>query len=206
MEAVKPRGSFVNPQEIKKHMEEAMTATVTKMAEPKEVNPPVEEKKEEVSTEENKQQAQLLQMKKAYEEELGIIVTEDDIRDYIFKGRLVKSGIKIIPGYMNGSFQTLNASESCMIDEHMASYRDKGKFTPDGLDNERALTILAHTWKSAQKDGDEPYRSLGETVEARDKQIRVMGAHVIDAASYANTGFNFLLKYGLREKNILKKS
>jgi hypothetical protein len=150
-----------------------------------------------------KDRAQMLEIKSAYEENLGIKIDEEDVRDYIFKGRVAKE-VTIIPGYMKGTLQTLTTKESGTIDEQMAKVQLSMKLTPQGYDNERAIYTLSYAWTHAQNKNE--MRMLGTKPEEREETIRGMGGHTVDLACEANVQLNWLLKYAMREKGFLKKS
>ena len=154
---------------------------------------------------ETRRQGELLKLKVAYENLRGVKLTEAHLRDYIFRGALRVPGVSIVPGFMEGTFATHTPRESELIEKRLAAYRSQGGFTPEGLENERAILILAHGWTHAGETGKD-IRSLGETAEDREATIRKMGVHVIEHAGEAWNQVNFLLKYALREKSFVKKS
>jgi hypothetical protein len=205
MEAKQQYTSFVKKDDLVARMEEEKKA-----AQPK---PPLEEiepaaaVKEPASPEaskeeldEKKREAQLIKYQQEYEKRTGVRLNEEQIQDYIFKGRLFLSDVQIIPGKLTGRFQTHTPAEAQYVEERLASLRNEGKLTLDGLDNEKSMIVLSLVWLSAGG------RSLGDTKEARENTIRKMGAHVVEMASESWTAVNFLLKYSLREGSFLKKS
>lgn len=148
-------------------------------------------------------------LRRFWEDRLKISITERDIRDYIFKGRLVKDNVEVIPGYMLATFQSLNPEELSAVDQKMALFRESVKFTTDGLNNENALQVLAYGWlKSAEVDesGVKPMKSMGNTPEERYKTVTKISALAVQEAIEAWDGFNVLLKIALRERRLLKKS
>ena len=141
-----------------------------------------------------------LELKKEYENVLGVKITSDDVHSYIFRGRITKKDVVIVPGYLNGTYRTHVPQEIEIIDQKMAAFRDKGRFTPEGLENHKALLLLSYVWMEAGG------RSLGDTPEARLKTINQMGSLVADRASATWQGLNFLISYALNEKDFVKNS
>lgn len=139
-------------------------------------------------------------LKKNYEKHLEIVITEEDIKNYIFRGRMVKKDVTILTGVLKGTFRTHTPREIDEIDQQLAEVRNAGKNTVDGIANQEALRVLSYVWMEA--DG----RSLGDTPEKRLETIKDMGSQVADRASDAWNGINFLLNYALNEKAFLKKS
>lgn len=210
MEGFKAKGSFGIPENVKQQMETARARAPEAAKAPEavqarsapEVEAPEQEKK-------SSGQDQLEELKKVYETTYKIQLTEDDVRDYIFKGRLIKKDVEIAPGYLKGTFYSHTPAEYAEVDKHMAAFMKAGDFTSEGASNEKAIVVLSYSWRDAAPiEGDVvgSYRSLGATPQDRRKAICEMGAHIIDLASEANTALNFLLKYALREKGFVKKS
>lgn len=215
----KSRGSFGIPDHLKKQMEESVR-TQPRKEEPRPAPPipePAPEPKAEVaeplsdpsadSEDEDKklkarERRQLLRTRDFWEDELEVKLTADDIRQYIFKGRLIKD-VTVVAAEdvsLKVTLQTNTPADMNEIDERVASFRDKGKFTPDGLSNEYALWVLAYGWVKAEG------RSLGATPEERYKNISQMGGELVNQVRDAWNGLNFLLRFKLKEKSLLKKS
>lgn len=217
----RPQGSFGIPEQLKKQLEESKQRpapepsqeSAAKATEPK-MEPVAKSSDPESDDQEYKDRQEILNFKKMWEARLGISITHKDVREYILRGRLVKEGIIIVPGYMLATFQTHNPSELAAIDQTMAAFRETVKFTPDGLSNESAVQVLSYGWiKAALIDEDDqtqagnpaPYRSLGENPEQRRKAIQSMGSLLVASAAECWDGFNVLIKLALKEKQILKK-
>ena len=147
-------------------------------------------------------------LRRFWEDRLRVTITEKDVREYIFKGRLIKDGVEVIPGYMRATFQSVNAEELSLVDQKMADFREAGRYTADGLQNENALQVLSHGWlKSVEVEGGvaKPSKSMGNTPEDRYNTISKISALAVQEAIEAWDGFNLLLKIALREKRLLKK-
>lgn len=213
------RGSFGVPEHLIRQpmKEESKPAPETVKASPS-VEAPVAENADVVqpTQEESKSAAQAAKseekdiesLRKFWEDRLRVTITEKDVREYIFKGRLIKDGIEVIPGYMRATFQSVNAEELSQIDQRMADFREAGRYTADGLQNENALQVLSHGWlRSVEVEGDvsKPSKSMGNTPEDRYKTISKISALAVQEAIEAWDGFNLLLKIALREKRLLKK-
>jgi hypothetical protein len=144
-----------------------------------------------------------------WKKQLEIEITPDDLVSYIFQGQIVKDGIMIASFTdpkdktknkdFRVTFQSQTPADVSDIDERMAEFRDKGRYTADGLENEKALQILARGLLKA--DG----RSIGKTPDERYANIRRLGAHTVDLITNAWRGFNILLRISMQEKTFLKK-
>jgi len=220
MEASRPHGSFGIPDHIKRQMEEQHRPK----AAPKEESPtsqPEPEKPVEFKTGdepkatakpaaiEDDDKEKLLKTVHFWEEQLDVKITSKDIQDYIFKGRLVKEGIFIAAFHEDKdsdkfkdfrvTFQSHTPADLAEIDEKMALYREKGKFTARGLENEESLLTLSYVLLNA--DG----RSLGKTPDERYKNIKNLAGGIVALIAEAWDGFNLLIRYSLREKKLFKK-
>jgi len=142
---------------------------------------------------------QLAKLKAELENSLDTKITEEDIQNYIFKGKLIKT-VSIIPGKFKGTFQTHTPKELAEIDVHMAAFRDESKQTPKGIANEESIVTLAYFWTHFAG------KPLGNTPEVRMKQIRQMGGHVVSLAAKAWDDLNALLQVTLNEEQFVKKS
>lgn len=218
------RGSFGIPEAMKKQLEASQQRQAPKPGEtavPKESAPAQTDEAQQKATEgqasaeqasaasaEEQKQKDVDTLRLFWEERLGIQITEKDIRDYIFKGRLIKDGIEAVPGYMRATFQSLNPEELGLVDQRMAEFRETVKFTPDGLTNENALQVLSHGWLKAVEVEDgvaKTAKLLGNTAEDRYKTIQKISALAVQEVIEAWDGFNVLVKIALREKRLLKK-
>jgi len=214
MEGFKAQGSFGIPSTLQKQMDEARRANLKKKTEeaPQNDAPPVAaaqpapasaapaEQAPEVDPT-KAQQEKFEKIKSALEQSLDTKITEEDIKEYIFKGRIVKD-VQIIPGILKGSFQTLTTTQYMEIDERVAEMRSRGKNTQEGYDNDKAIINLSFSWIAA--DG-RPLSSKDDP-KIREKYIRSMGAHLVDCATAAMNDFNTLVRLTLQEKNFVKKS
>lgn len=218
----KPQGSFGIPEHLVKQMEEQRRVKVAPPKEEPEQHPkapeqaPAQIKLQEAPSEiapadkkEQEDQDAIRKAKKFWEDQLETTITTKDMQDYIFKGRMVKDGIFIaaIPDDKNPgkyhdfkvTFQSHTPSDLAEIDEKMADYRSKAKFTPEGLDNEKSLLTLSYVLLSA--DG----RSFGKNPEERYKNIKGLAGGVVSLIVEAWDGLNLLIRYSLREKKLFKK-
>jgi len=200
------QGSMGIPEEMRKSMEAKMQSK--KPPEPTPTQTPAqvagfeEEKPAETKSAEDKgptRAEQLAALKSELEASLDAKITEDDIQDYIFKGKIIKT-VSVIPGKFKGTFQTHSPKELSDIDTLMAAYRDAGKQTPKGIANEETVITLGYFWTHFAG------KSLGSTPEMRIKNIRQMGGHVVSLAGKAWDDFNALLQVCLNEEQFVKKS
>lgn len=198
-----PRGSFTKPEP------------------PKQVKPqitPAEEIKENLQPEENVNEAiaqaaddvlakpptleekanKLKEWIEEISEELQVKLNDEDIRNYILKGRMSKE-IALVPGLMRGTLQTLRIEDLQNIDARMASIRDSSKFTVKGIENEEAIIALAHAWTHA--DG----KPLGDSPASREEKIRKMGSLFVERASNARVNFDALVRFVMQERGLIKK-
>lgn len=218
MEPFKAQGSFGIPQGAQRQMEEARKRVAKKIDGEPEAPPAIPQQAQEIPPEgtqakapptekeveeqaKKAQEKEFLKAKAALEEELEITITPDDIKDYIFKGRMTKK-IHIVKGALEGTFQTLNPDEVQKIDELVADFRSSGKNTQEGYDNERAMVTLSYAWLAAN---DRPISAKNDP-EIRKKYIKTMGAHIVDLAVTKHRDFNTLIRLALREQAFVKKS
>lgn len=213
MEGFKAKGSFGVPDELKRHHEAARKKLADDAAnEAAKTAAPVEkaetdpyekggsaEKVAAVDLEAS-QAEQYKKAKKELEDSLEVTISEDDIKSYIFKGRLVKE-VSIFPGVLKATFQTLNAEEHMVIDEQLAKYIADNKYTSGGIDNQHSITLLSHAWIMI---GGKPFTSKDDPPK-RESHIRKMGTTIIDATSKKYNELNTLIKLVLNEKSFLKK-
>lgn len=214
----KSKGSFGIPEQMQRDLEasrkkpagppEAPVGDAVPVNDPRWVPPGSEELKvaEPVKTSEELTAAEreriFIQERAKLEESLETKITEEDIKDYIFRGRLAKE-IAVIPGIMKSVFQTLNGDEAQDIDNRVALIIDGDKkLTGPGLDNERSILNLSYSWVSA---AGKPL-AVNNDPKKREVYIRKMGTHLLDAAAAKLGEFNLLVKLTLREKSFIKKS
>jgi actin-related protein len=209
MEATKPfeaKGSFGIPEPMKRQMERRpvpATALPPKMPEQ-----PAQPKETEEEKKEDSDQQRILADKKLLEEQFEIKISASDLRDYIFNGRLVKKDIFItsVPKDDNTwedfkvVFQSQTPTDVSTINRKLAEFRDdKERFTPEGLENERALLVLS--MGLLEING----KQIGATSEDRYKNISKMGTRLVDLIVEGWKGFNALINFSLLEKKLLKK-
>lgn len=215
MQGNRPQGSFGVPQNLLKDMEAArkkQTEDAEKpiVQEPVPVQEPVKEEiaaeKKPEDTQEDKALLEIQKTKEHWEKQLEIKITGEDVQDYLFKGRVTKEGVYLTSFTVKGveqdfrvTFQSLTPEDSEAIDIKMAEYRDKGKYTATGLDNEQALVTLSHALLNAAG------RPMGKAPEERYANIKRFGGHTVNLLALAWKGFNYLLDYSLQEKKLLKK-
>lgn len=201
----KPKGSFGIPDEMRQQMEEARKNPAPIPQPPQALQAQPDEAPADAPApkvdEAQDQEAAYKKAKKELEESLEIMLEEDDIKEYIFKGRLTKE-VNVIRGTLKCQFQTLTPDEYMAIDERMAELRDKGKHTQAGLENQQVIITLSYAWLQA---AGKPISAKNEPAK-REEYIRKMGAHLVDAASARFSEFNTLLKLVMQEKNFVKKS
>ena len=222
----KSQGSFGIPEQMKRDLEAARLKkdAPTDSKRPPSPSSPVsaDQIEEAVAKVEAKVQAKaaekekddpakdVLAVKDYWEEQLEIKITPTDLRNYIFNLRLVKDDVFVAsfpdekdPEKLTDfrvSFLAHSPEDLAAIDEKMAKFRDKGGYTPDGLENEKALQVLSYGLLKVAG------RSMGATAEDRYTNIRKLGGHLVDLIANAWRGFNILLRLSLQEKKLLKKS
>jgi hypothetical protein len=204
------KGSFGVPSEMIKDMEarRRQQEAAPPPAHPKAPPPPVVAEAETPEPEapeakkagEPSKEEQYVTLRKNLEERLDTTITPEDIKEYIFKGVLSKE-VTIVPGLLKGTFRTLTPTEIMEIDKREASFRDEGKYTIDGVSNQRALVTLSYSWVAA---AGKPLSGQNEPA-VREKHIRRLGVHIVDAAVSANTDFNALVRLVLQERAFVKK-
>jgi hypothetical protein len=209
MEGFNARGSFGVPEHIKKQLEQSARPKPEVVASPPqpEVAPPTAVITPE-QKEDDKKQMDLAALREHWEKRLSIKLTEKDIHNYIFKGKLIKEDIEIIPDVMKVVFQSVTAAELAEIDQSMAEFREGHKWTTDGLSNENALRVLSYGWIKTVEIEDgvaKPARLMGNTHSDRYKTISQISALAVQEVIEAWDVFNILIKIALREKRILKK-
>ena len=209
----KSRGSFGVPPEMKRDLEEQRRRAAEQEArkpeeppapamgiplgsEPPPPSPEQAEKTAELSKEE-----EYRKVRAELEADLETTITVDDVKDYIFKGRLAKE-VCIIGGHLKGTFQSMNPTEYMEIDKRMATFRDESAYTPDGLSNQRAILVLSYVWVNAN---GRPLSAKNDPVK-REEHIRKLSVQVVNMASAAYTKFDELLQLVLHEKKFIKKS
>lgn len=202
---MQPRGSFGKPAELVKNIEkhEATRQPINTPDASKESqsNESAASSQAEKPVEKNPE-AEIANTIKKYiddiSKELNIKMSEDDLRNYILKGKLTKE-VTIIPGLIMGTFQTLRISDLQDIDKRMAQVRDASDLTSKGIENEEALIALSFAWTHA--DG----KALGASPEDREKKIRQMGALFIEKASTARINYDTLVRLSMQERGLVKK-
>jgi len=197
------KGSFGIPEKALEDLEKSKQKQATEepakesQAEPPVAAPP--------TTKESQAEADLteefLRLKAKYEKELGAEITEEDIRDCIFKGRTTKE-VTLVAGKikLKGEFRTVLTSEIQEIDTKLASFLKNPLYTEEGVNNERAILYLTYGWMTANG------RSLGNTPDERRTTINNMNMATVQQASTAWILFNHLINFAMSEDKFLKKS
>jgi hypothetical protein len=193
------KGSFGIPDAVKKQIEEvrAQKAGVQPKVDSTEPVTP------QAEPEQNPEDTKLALAKKEWENHIESSITEDDIQNYIFKGRLIKENIYIASFgavKLRGTFVTLTPNDTLELESKLNEFRSSEKFNSDALEHMRTLRILSYSWVKANGT------SIGDTSDERFKRISDMGAHVVDAAAESWRNLNFLLKLALKEDKLIKKS
>ncbi len=146
-------------------------------------------------------EAEFKEAKAKNEEALGIKISEEDISEYIFRGRLLKKDIIAIKGRLKVTFQTLTPTEVDSVDEYVAGLREdeKLKRTHEGINNLKTIRQLCYAWLEI---GGKP---LPKDIEAKAKAIQQMGTVVVNRVVEAYRTFDVLVEMTLREEEFLKK-
>ena len=197
MEA-KNRGSFGLPPEMAKQIEEARRKPELP-PEPVAVSTP--EVPEAEKSEETKREEEYKRVRKDLVASLGFELTSEDLKTYIFKGRLQKD-VVLIPDVASCTLKTTTPKDAAAIDEKLAAFRDLGKFTARGLENEEALLTLSYCLIALN---GKPLAAT-EDPDKRLENIRNMGDHFVDMIFGKLRELSTLLRLTLQEKQILKKS
>lgn len=200
------KGSFGVPLEMQKDLDAARRKAPA--PEPARVEPTPEAATESVPVDpkapkeltDAEREAEYVKFKVALEKELMTSVTVDDIKDYVFRGRITKE-VEVIPGVMKATFQTLNPTEYLEIDKRVAAYQDEGIFTSEGLSNQRALVTLSYVWIAAN---GKPLSGKNEPTK-REDAVRKCGVDVIDSVVRAHEKFKTLVTVVMKEKSFIKK-
>lgn len=223
MEASQPRphGSFGIPEAVRRQMEESKKKQAAPKGAPSPNNPATEEQIEQAAAavekkleesdkpQEESRVKEILETKAHWESQLEVKITAQDVRDYIFQGKVEKDKVFVasLPSKENPeelealrvTFRSHTPEDMSAIDEKIAAFRDRGKFTQNGLDNEQALLVLSHGLIKINGS------ALGKTPEERYANIKKLGSHLVDLIVDSWRGFNILLRLALQEKKLLKK-
>ena len=220
MDTFNSKGSFGIPEHMKRQLEQpvkqktereymavsdpaqaAQPSVAVPGAAPEVPATPAEEK--------TRDEQDLNSLRTMWEKRLETRVSEKDLRDYVFKGKLIKDGVEVIPKMMRVTFQSVTPAELSEIDQKMAVFREENKWTTDGLSNENAVRVLSYGWIKTVEVGEDEIpkapRSMGNTPEERYKVISAIPALAVQEVIEAWEGYNTLLKIALREKRLLKK-
>jgi hypothetical protein len=193
-----PRGSFARPPEPKRAPEQQEPVPAVKTADAADTSAPATSEEDRIQKELDERQKQITKFREEIEQELEFNLNSQDIKDYLFKGRLSKEMV-LVPNLMKGVITTLKAADLQEIDLRMSQIKNEAKFTSSGLENENAIVTLSYAWTHA--DG----KSLGADSDEREKRIRQMGALFVERAARARMNFDTLLRLMMQEKDILKK-
>jgi hypothetical protein len=147
---------------------------------------------------EKKRIEEFTKLKEGCEKELGCTLTENDLRDLLYKGALVKQ-ITIFPKLMDAEFRVLSTKEFSAVDQAVAQIELEGKHTREGVGDEKAKLLLSYGWLTA---GGRP---LGGTAEERLKTINEMPTLSVVEASKKWNVFDLLVRLSLGEGSYLKK-
>ena len=220
MEPRKPQGSFGMPPEMAKQIEESRKNMAERAKlqqgprapkevplQPDDVQPPQPSFVPQAGVEPEApiilpegRQVQIKKLREELEKALGIEITAEDLKEYVFKGRLSKE-IELVPDVLKAVFQTLTPDEFMEIDIKTAELRAGNQHTSDGIANSVAILNLSYAWTHANG------RMLSPKNEPkkRESYIVKMGAHVVDIASVKLNEFNTLIRVILQDKTFTKK-
>lgn len=185
-------GSFVTPEQLAKMSVKSVPVEETPVAESVQTEP-VQEKPEVDAT------AEFKRVKKANEDALGITITEDDVNNYIFRGRIVKKDVQAIRNKVIVTFQSLTPKELEAVDQTVSAVKDSSRHTLEGINNLRTIEQLSYAWLEING------KPLPKEHEKRKEAITHMGTHVVNRVVEAYRGFDILLEMSLREEEFLKK-
>jgi hypothetical protein len=213
----KARGSFGTPPQMLKDLEESRKKAGEEAARPSQQPPPQVNKEEAVMAPpiENEapadpkkpkeitdaeREAEYVKFKAELEKDLETTLTVEDIKEYVFRGRITKE-VQVIPGVLNCTFQTLNPSEHLEIDKRVASFQNEGAYTSEGIANQRSLVTLSYVWIAA---GGKPLSAKNDPIK-REEAVRKCGVDIVDAVSKAYQKFKTLVSVVMQEKTFIKK-
>lgn len=208
------KGSFGIPQEMQKDLEDARRKS--EAAKPP-AHPAAEAPQEPVMAPEPspeepvdpkipkpltaaEKQAEYVKFKTELEEDLETTLTVEDIKEYVFRGRITKE-VSAIPGVLKCTFQTLNPSEHLEIDKRVAEYQTEGAYTSEGIANQRSLVTLSYVWLAAN---GKPLSAKNEPPK-REDAVRKCGVDVVDSVAKAYQKFKTLVTVVMQEKSFIKK-
>lgn len=205
------KGSFGIPQEMQKDLEEQrrkapeppkppqvpVEAPVMEAAPAQEEAIEAKKPKEPTDAE---REAEYIKYKAELEKDLDVALTVEDIKDYVFRGRIVKE-VSAIPGVLRCTFQTMNPSEHLEIDKRVAAYQNEGAYTSEGIANQRSILTLSYVWIAAN---GKPLSAKNEPSK-REDAVRKCGTDVIDRVTSAFMKFKTLVNVVMQEKSFVKK-
>lgn len=189
------QGSFVTAEQIAKMQKKPESAPQ------KEPDLVKEEKDPDKKVDAVDKTEEFRKTKASYEEMLGVKVTEEDLTEYIFRGRIVKKDIVAIKNRVKVAFQTLTPSEIDAVDEYMAKLRSNGDKprTIEGTTNLRTIRQLCYAWTEING------KALPKDIEKKAEAISQMGVVVVNRVVEAFRMFDLLVEMALREEEFLKK-
>lgn len=206
------KGSFGIPPEMQKDLEDARRKSPEApkppaaeasqspvMAPELSPAPPAEAKGPKVMTDAERE-AEYAKIKAELEKDLDTTLTVEDIKEYVFRGRITKE-VNVITGVLKCTFQTLNPAEHLEIDKRIAAYQDEGIYTSQGIDNQRSLVTLSYVFLAAN---GKMLSAKSEPLK-REEAIRRLGVDVVDSVSRAYGKFKTLVTVVMEEKNFIKK-
>jgi hypothetical protein len=169
--------------------------------EPKEQSKPAdaatEQEKQKVLSEEERHQVGIDAFKKMCDEIYKLTITDDELKNYLFKGSLAKE--MRVNKLMSGTFQSLRTEDLQEIDKKMSKIKEAGEFTSQGITNEEAVITLSYAWTHV--DG----KPLGLKPEERESKIRRMGGTFVSNAAEARINYETLIKILLNDIATIKK-
>ena len=135
--------------------------------------------------------------------DLEIELTDDDFFAYVYKNKLEKDSVCIMPGKLYAKFRSLSVSETIEIDKK-TKISSTVDYTEAGIRNFNTLHLLSHGVFALGPTGK--VRSLGETPDERYKALSEMGSLVVEKISQKWNLFVFLVSTLMQEDENVKKS
>jgi hypothetical protein len=193
---MQPKGSMATAEDIARIQAQAKKVRHDAPPLPPPEQPPAEAEK---TAEQVDAAAEFKKAKAANEKAIGIVISDADITDYIFQGRIVKDKIQAVKGKIEVTFQTLTPKELEMVDEVVAKAQTEGKNTKEGISNIRTIEQMTFAWLAING------KPLPKDLEKRKEAINRMGTHVVNRVVESFKCFDVLIEMTLREEEFLKK-
>lgn len=198
MKANQP-GSFVTAEQLARVQAEAKRAAAPEA----QSEPPAQEaaaqQAEQNAPKQDDPVETFKRVKAENEKAIGTTITEEDINDYIFRGRILKKDIQAIKNKVTVTFQSLTPKELESVDQFVAKVKDTGKYTNEGIANLRTIEQLSYAWLEING------RALPKEIEKKKEAINQMGTHIINRVVDSFRCFDVLIELTLREDEFLKK-